>query len=98
MHNVRELLLQVFGPGDWTIEKPQHGRQKECYVGSNRDRKVFIKFDLPIRSLQRLSDIGLAPRVLASGRYEGSPYVIQEFLDGSHPSREWLVAHVGEGS
>jgi aminoglycoside phosphotransferase (APT) family kinase protein len=96
MHNVRELLLQVFGPGDWAIEKPQHGRQKECYIASNRDRKVFIKFDLPIKSLQRLSDIGLAPRVLASGSYQGTPYVIQEFLDGTHPSREWLVAHVDE--
>jgi aminoglycoside phosphotransferase (APT) family kinase protein len=96
MHNVRELLLQVFDSGDWTIEKPQHGRQKECYIASNRDRKVFIKFDLPIKSLQRLSDIGLAPRILASGNYKGIPYVIQEFLDGTHPSREWLVAHVAE--
>ena len=96
MNNARELLLHVFGPGDWAIEKPQYGRQKECYIASSRDRKVFVKFDLPIKCLQRLSDAGFAPRVLACGSYRGIPYVIQEFLDGVHPSREWIAAHVGE--
>jgi len=96
MNNARELLLQVFGPGDWAIEKPQNGRRKECYIASSRNRKVFVKFDVPIKSLQRLSDAGFAPRVLASGSYQGVPYVIQEFLDGVHPDRDWIVAHVGE--
>ena len=96
MHNARELLLQVFGPGDWAIEKPQYGRKKECYIASSRNCKVFVKFDVPIKSLQRLSDGGFAPRVLASGSYRGAPYVIQEFLDGAHPDREWIAAHVGK--
>jgi hypothetical protein len=96
MNNARELLLHVFGPGDWAIEKPQYGRQKECYIASRRDRKVFIKFDLPIKSLQRLCDAGFAPRALSCGSYQGIPYVIQEYLDAAHPDREWIAAHVGE--
>jgi aminoglycoside phosphotransferase (APT) family kinase protein len=96
MNNAQELLLHLFGPGDWIIEKPQYGRQKECYIASSCDSKVFVKFDVPIKSLQRLGDAGFAPRALASGNYQGASYVIQEFFDGEHPDRGWVAAHLSE--
>src|SRR5215469_7929734 len=96
MSTVDVVLAQAFGSQRWTVEKPQDGNQKECYIASGDTRKVFIKFDVPILSLQRLSDLGVAPRVLASGIYEGISYVIQEFLAGSYPDRPWIASHIDE--
>src|SRR5262249_21100601 len=63
---------------------------------SDGNRTVFVKFDVPIASLQRLSELAVAPRVLASGTYQGTSYVIQEFLAGTYPDRRWMRSHITE--
>jgi hypothetical protein len=89
-----DVLAQAFGTENWTIGKPRDGRQKECYIASDGNRTVFVKFAVPVMSLQRLSEIGVAPRVLASGTYQGTSYVIQAFLASSYPDRPWIRSHV----
>jgi len=96
MSKAQDVLAEAFATSSWSIERPQDGRQKECYVASDGHRTVFVKFDVPITSLRRLSELALAPRVLASGTYQGSSYVIQEFLAGTYPDRPWLRSHVRE--
>src|SRR5579863_5938495 len=96
MSNAHDVLAWAFGTTSWTIEKPQDGRQKECYIASDGSRSVFVKFDVPVTSLLRLSELGVAPRVLAVGTYQGTSYVIQEFLTGTYPDRPWFRAHTAE--
>lgn len=65
--------------------------QKACYIAQSGGLKVFVKFDVPIEALQRLGEIRVAPRVLASGRKDGVSYVVQEFVTGSYPDWRWFA-------
>src|SRR5688572_15731575 len=96
MHKVEAILLDVFGPKDWAFEKPNSGMRKESYIAAAHDRRVFIKFDTGSLGLERLGEIGVAPRLLAHGEYEGLTYVVQELLGGERPDRAWLGCHAGE--
>lgn len=91
-----ELLTTTIAPTTWTITRPAHGQQKEGFIGRSATQTVFVKFDTaagPI--LQRLSDLEVTPRVLASGECNGRPYVIQDYIEGRHPATwGWFGAHL----
>jgi thiamine kinase-like enzyme len=96
MDKARKILLDTFGSDQWTIEKPKDGMQKECYIAHGADGSLFIKFDAPSLSLQRLGEIGVTPPVLASGSYNGQAYIIQEYVVGAYPTRAWIKGHTSE--
>jgi aminoglycoside phosphotransferase (APT) family kinase protein len=96
MHRVEPLLLDIFGRNDWALEKPNMGVRKECYFATAGNQKVFMKFDTGSVGLERLGEVGVAPRLLAHGVYEGQTYVVQEFLEGKHPDRAWPGSHAGD--
>lgn len=93
---IAQLLASTIAPTTWSITRPSLGQQKEGYIGRSATQTVFLKFDTaPIAILQRLSDLGVTPRVLAAGELNGRPYVIQEYLDGTHPATwRWFEAHL----
>ncbi len=91
MEKIRSILQSTFDRPDWTIRKPEHGQQKECYIAQNGDLKVFLKFDVPVAPLLRLSEIEVAPRVLASGVFDDKPYAIQEYINGTYPDWHWFA-------
>jgi aminoglycoside phosphotransferase (APT) family kinase protein len=70
--------------------------KKESYIAAAPDQKVFVKFGAGSRGLQRLGEIGVAPKLLAHGEYEGQMYMVQEFLEGEPPDRAWLGYHARE--
>lgn len=94
MENVTHILQQHFHIANWTIKRPKDGMQKACYVAQSGGQRVFVKFDVPIESLQRLGEIEVAPRVLASGIVEGRSYVVQEYISGSYPNWRWFAGHL----
>jgi thiamine kinase-like enzyme len=96
MDKVIKILQMTFKNSDWKICKPQDGQKKECYIAETNGKKVFVKFDVPIFPLKRLGEICVAPKMLASGEYEGTSYIIQEFIDGKYPDREWILKHMAE--
>jgi aminoglycoside phosphotransferase (APT) family kinase protein len=57
---------------------------------------VFVKLNIQIKPLVRLSELGVAPRVLAHGVDDNEFWVIQTYVDGEAPSRAWLQAHPDE--
>ena len=91
MEKIRHILQSTFPQSNWLISKPGKGLQKECYIARNGDFKVFIKFDIPVAPLRRLGEIGVAPRVLASGVLDHKTYVIQEYLTGIYPNWQWFA-------
>src|SRR5438128_2215244 len=91
---VRSILQYHFQTPDWVISRPQDGQQKACFIARHAEQQVFIKLDAPIAALQRLGEIGAAPRVLASRVADGVPYVVQDYIVGSYPDWHWFANHL----
>ncbi len=91
-------VLERYLPGQrWEIAKPARGWRKECYIASCGAGKYFLKFDVPVAILERLGEIRVAPRVLYSGVRNGLRFVVQEFVEGTHPEgQEWMRRHLDE--
>lgn len=96
MRSIEKILSSLF-PGDkWHLFRPEMGKSKESYFAERPGEKVFIKFDVDPGVLDILSDMGIAPKVIAHGEDSGRKYIIQEFLDGFHPEQKWFDNHIGE--
>lgn len=91
---VRSILHYHFQTSDWVITRPVDGQQKACFIARHAEQRVFIKLDAPIAALQRLGEIGVAPRVLASGVAGGVPFIVQEYIVGSYPDWHWFAHHL----
>jgi thiamine kinase-like enzyme len=90
----RQILQQCFPKTKWNITLPDDGQHSKSYIAESNGLQVFIKFDVPVKAIQRLSEIEVAPHILESGSYEGSSYVVQEFIAGSYPDRRWIANHL----
>ena len=94
MDKLRLILQRHFPKTKWNISLPDDGQHRASYIAQSEDQQVFIKFDVPIEAIQRLSEIQVAPRIVASGLYEGSPYVVQEYINGRYPDWRWFANHL----
>ena len=91
---VQSILRRHFQASSWNVINPPDGQQKACFVAHSGNQNVFIKLDIPIAALHRLGEIEVAPHVLASGEADGKSYVIQEFIVGRYPDRQWFASHL----
>lgn len=94
MEQIKCILQRHFGSAAWEITRSKDGMQSAGYCAYNGDRKVFVKFTDAVAALQRLGEIAVAPRVLASGIDQGKKYVVQEYITGRYPDRRWFAAHL----
>jgi thiamine kinase-like enzyme len=94
MNSINEILQSAFSLEDWVILRPERGLRKECYIAKNKMLNVFVKFDVPVENLKRLGEIAVSPKLLSSGVLNGTPYIIQEYVNGQHPDRLWLRANI----
>lgn len=96
MDKVEKILIDLFGVGEWSVKRTAHRSRKECFVATSGQKRVFIKFDTDVCALERLTEIGVAPTLLAHGESEGVNHIVQQFIDGEHPTREWIRSHIKE--
>lgn len=94
MEKVRYILQKHFPKTAWNISQPKDGQLRASYLAQNERQRVFIKCNVPVDALHRLSEIEVAPRVLASGMCEGTTYVVQEYITGRYPDRRWFARHL----
>jgi hypothetical protein len=94
INKVRLILQQHFPKIKWNISLPDDGQHRASYIAQSEEQKVFIKFEVPIEAIQRLSEIQVAPRIVASGLYEGSSYVVQEYITGRYTDWRWFANHL----
>jgi aminoglycoside phosphotransferase (APT) family kinase protein len=94
INTVENILQRHFGAADWLITTPRDGQQKACFIAQHGTERVFIKLDVPVAALQRLGEIGVAPRVIASGTLDGNSYVVQEYIAGNYPDWRWFAHHL----
>lgn len=94
MNNIERILQTHFPIANWTIHPSRDGQPGRCYVAESEGLKVFIKSDVAVAVLRRLSEIGVAPRVLAAGVEHDRSYVIQEYIAGRYPDWRWFASHL----
>jgi len=94
LQDIGWILQEEFHHGGWVIGKPMAGMAKETYVATHGEAKVFIKFDAAPPALQRLAEMEIAPPLLRCGQHGDRPYIIQEYVKGTHPDWRWFVAHL----
>ncbi len=92
--DARSILQKHFHVTDWLITTPEDGQQKACFVAQRGTARVFIKLNVPIAALQRLGEIEVAPRVIASGTINGVSYVVQDYITGNYPDWRWFADHL----
>jgi hypothetical protein len=88
------ILASYFPRHDWLVRRPEHAGAGESYVATSGDRELFLKLDVDAAVVQRVAELGIAPAVVANGSYQGRPYVVQEYLHGTHPDRKWISLHL----
>ena len=91
---VKNILQSHFDAPDWLITTPGDGQQKACFIAQFGTERVFIKFDVPVAALRCLGEIGVAPRVIASGMLDGKSYIVQEYITGNYPDWRWFAHHL----
>jgi hypothetical protein len=93
---IENMLEETFHLSGWSISRPAYGQQKECYIAKTAKVAIFLKFDgsTSVEVLQRLGELGVAPRILKTGSLLGKAYVIQDYLEGKHPGWRWFADHL----
>lgn len=94
MEQIRRILQHHFGDSAWEIARSEDGLQNAGYIAQNASVKVFVKFTDNVAVLQRLGEIEVAPRTLASGFEQGKAYIVQEHITGKYPDRQWFATHL----
>lgn len=88
-----EILDQQLGAG-WQLSAPM-GTMQTTRLAWRGDTAVVVKLiETPYAILQRLSDLGVTPEVLAFGEAHGQPYMIQQAVEGPHPDHAWFHANL----
>jgi thiamine kinase-like enzyme len=73
----------------WAVELPPGGTGKESYFARHEGRSHFIKLGVQVERYRILAELGLSPRIVASGQLaDGTPVLVQERVPGRMPSRK----------
>ncbi len=96
MELICTILATHYGNRVWDISPTKEGKSAESYRVIGQSDKLFIKLDVDGVGLDRLSHIEVAPRLLYHGEQQGRRYIIQQYVEGTHPDRAWCRAHIGE--
>lgn len=91
---VRDILANHFPQRDWALRKTSEGMSSKGYVATSEGTELFVKLEEHGQAAQRAAELGIAPRVLAAGIHGGTPYIVQEYLHGTHPDRAWFSRHL----
>lgn len=84
----------VLGGDGWEVSDVR-GSMRTTRLAERGDEVVAVKLvETPLEILSRLSELGVAPPVLASGAHEGRRYVVQRAISGPYPDHDWFAANL----
>ena len=93
---LERLLERYLGLTGWEIKRPPAGSSRTTFIAKSPHKVVFLKLGVGPKYLRRLSELGITPPVLASGRHAGTSFVIQAYAPGHHPAPSWFHKHLGQ--
>jgi hypothetical protein len=83
----------VLDGSGWQVSEVR-GTMGVTRLAERGDEAVAVKLlETPLEILQRLSELGVAPPVVASGTYEGRRYMVQRAVTGPFPDHDWFAAN-----
>jgi thiamine kinase-like enzyme len=85
---ILKILKTNVKQGDWDLVEAEKGRSKVTYIGTLGNNRVFIKNDIASPALLRLSELGIAPKVIYSSDDADLPILIQEYVEAVHPTKK----------
>jgi len=72
----------------WNVNLPPYGTGQETYIAQTNQRNYFIKLGAELERYQVMSELGFAPKVIATGCLEdGKTILVQEYIPGRIPLR-----------
>lgn len=89
--NLQAVLTKHLGGDNWQLSKPPTGLSKESFIARSGEHIVFLKLDADTSCLERLSELHITPKILASGKEQNISYIIQEYSLGTHPDSAWFI-------
>ena len=94
--DVREALSGCAIAGRWSIARTRSGSSRRTFTAVAGPQRLFVKFDVSIEALRRLSDLSVTPPVVGAGEYRGHSFVVQRHVGGRHPLPRWFHRHLPE--
>jgi aminoglycoside phosphotransferase (APT) family kinase protein len=88
------ILAHVTGRSGWRVARTEYGSAGDSYLVSREGHRLALKFSIPPPGLERLSELGVAPRLISQGEYRGRPWMLQEYIAGDHPRPAWFADHL----
>ncbi len=92
---INRLLTTILTDENWRVKK-KIGITSEAFIVHGQDRSLFIKLDVQTDLIRRLGDLDLIPPIIQLGEFEGTSYVIQDYIEGVHPDQGWIENHLTE--
>lgn len=93
---VREVLRRDLGCCDWQVSELM-GSTGKTRLARRGTAAVAVKLvDTPLGIMTRLSEIGVTPPVIAAGEHEGTQYMVQQVVTGTHPDHDWFGSNVAQ--
>lgn len=92
-----ELLEGLGLPGPWRLDWPEKGvTGRTVYAHGPDGHRVVVKFAAAPPCHSRLSELGVASRVLATGHDGTQPFHVQSHLDGTARTWAWVGEHLDQ--
>lgn len=84
---VCRFLQKHFSTHDWSFSLPW-GVGRESYFAQGNGQTYFVKIGVQVERYLAMAETGLTPPVLVHGQLgDGSPVIVQPFIEGRTPSR-----------
>ena len=90
---INRLLTTILTEENWRVKK-KIGITSEAFIVHGQDNSLFIKLDVQTDLIKRLGELDLVPPIIQLGEFEGTSYVIEDFIEGIHPDQGWIESHL----
>ena len=88
-----EALNVATGESGWHVRRSPTGSTDRTFVGRGGSGRLFVKFGVNARVLQRVGDLGVGPPVIAWGGAGARQFVVQPFINGRKVTGRWFRTH-----
>lgn len=90
---IRHVLRNAGFAGDWNVTPAAHGSTRRAFVAWQGYEALFVKRGPVHPALDRLSDLGVTPPILAHRRHDGDEFTVYPYIHGVVADPAWLRDH-----
>ena len=91
---IRHMLRNAGFGGEWNVVPSAHGSTGRAFVARRGDETLFVKLGSVHPALDRLSELGVTPPILARSDHDGTEFTVSRYIQGMMADRAWISRHV----